>query len=84
MANLTITVDEEVLKRARIRAIELGTSVNAVLAEQLRIFAGREDARARATASLLSLEDQNRARGSEARAQRRGRRKWAREELHER
>ena len=31
MTNLTITVDEETLKRARIRAIEDGTSVNAVL-----------------------------------------------------
>ncbi len=31
MTNLTITVDEETLKRARIRAIEDGTSVNLVL-----------------------------------------------------
>ena len=31
MANLTISVDEEVLKRARIRALEENSSVNAVL-----------------------------------------------------
>ena len=35
MANLTITVDDEVLRRARIRAVELGTSVNAVLREYM-------------------------------------------------
>ena len=32
MANLTISVDEEALKRARIRALEENSSVNAVLA----------------------------------------------------
>jgi hypothetical protein len=31
MTNLTITVDDEVLRRARIRALEEGSSVNAVL-----------------------------------------------------
>lgn len=30
MTNLTITVDEQTLKRARMRALEEGTSVNAV------------------------------------------------------
>ena len=83
MANLTITVDDEVLKRARVRAVELGTSVNAILAEHLRTFAGREDARARATAALLSLANQNSEHGA-ARAVARGRRRWSREDLHER
>ena len=39
MANLTISVDEEVLKRARIRAIEEGDSVNRFLARQLARYA---------------------------------------------
>ena len=30
MANLTVTVDGDVLRRAQIRALEIGTSVNAV------------------------------------------------------
>ncbi len=30
MANLTITVDEQTLKKARMRALEEGTSVNAL------------------------------------------------------
>lgn len=38
--NLTITVDEEVLRRARIRALEQGTSVNAVLRDFLESYAG--------------------------------------------
>ena len=37
--NLTITVDAEVLKRARIRAIEENTSVNAVLRDRLNAYA---------------------------------------------
>ena len=33
MSNLTISVDDQVLKRARIRALEQGSSVNVVLRE---------------------------------------------------
>ena len=40
MANLTITVDEETVKRARMRALEEGTSVNAVLRDYLEDYAG--------------------------------------------
>ena len=38
--NLTITVDDQVLKRARLRALQEGTSVNAVLRECLEAYAG--------------------------------------------
>ncbi len=38
MANLTITIDDELLKRARIRAIEQGTSVSSI--EQDKYLAG--------------------------------------------
>jgi plasmid stability protein len=40
MANLTVTVDEETVKRARIRALEEGTSVNALLRGYLEDYAG--------------------------------------------
>ncbi len=40
--NLTITVDDEVLRRARIRALQQGTSVNAVLREFLESYAGSD------------------------------------------
>lgn len=77
MANLTLTVDEEVLKRARIRALEEGTSVNAVVRDYLVAYAGdhpggeairRFVERARATSA---------GSGPEGRA-------WSREELHDR
>lgn len=38
MANLTITVNPETLKRARIKAIQEGTSVNRVLGEYLAVY----------------------------------------------
>lgn len=40
MTNLTITVDARTLKRARMRALEEDTSVNAVLREYLEEYAG--------------------------------------------
>lgn len=45
MANLTITVPDDVLKRARIRAAEQDTSVNAVLRDELIRFAGPDGAK---------------------------------------
>ena len=44
MANLTITVDDHLLKRARLRALEQGTSVHALLREYLRRYAGTASA----------------------------------------
>jgi hypothetical protein len=40
MANVTISIDGELLKRARIRAIEQGTSVNSLIREYLMTLAG--------------------------------------------
>ena len=40
MSNLTITVEEETLKKARIRALTEGTSVNEVLRGFLESYAG--------------------------------------------
>lgn len=76
MANLTITVDEEILKRARLRATEQGTSVNAVLRSYLEQYAGTRSAQEQALGNLLKLSDQARSK--------RGRRAWTRDELHER
>ena len=44
MANLTIVVDNRILQRARIRALQHGTSVNALLRDYLSSFAGGDDA----------------------------------------
>lgn len=84
VANLTITVDDEVLKRARIRALEQGTSVNAILAERLQAFAREGDSQARATRALIALAAENTKRQRKAASKRAGRRRWTRDELHER
>ena len=55
MTNLTISVDEEALKRARIRALEEGTSVNAVLRGYLEDYAGIRRERREAGRKLLEL-----------------------------
>lgn len=57
MSNLTIVVDDEMLKRARIRALEEGTSVNAVLREFLERYSGIRRERREAGRKLLELVD---------------------------
>lgn len=84
MANLTITVDEETLKRARIRALEQGTSVNAVLADRLRAFANEGESQTDVTQALVELAKRNTKGGGRARGKRRNGRRWSRDELHER
>lgn len=77
MANLTVTVDERVLRRARIRALEQGTSVNAVVGEYLESYAGVGPAAA-ALADFLDLTaDLDAGSGP-------GGRTWRREDLYDR
>lgn len=45
MTNVTISIDEQTLQRARIRALKQGTSVNALLRDYLESFAGLDTAR---------------------------------------
>ena len=77
MANLTINVDEEVLRRARIRALEQGTSVNKVLGEYLRAYAGiaRLSEAVEGALSMAARTDSVSVPGG---------RTWRREDLHER
>ena len=76
MANVTITVDDRLLKLARLRALEQGTSVNAPLREYLEAHAGAADAQARARDDLLQLSATATSRSRSA--------TWTREDLHER
>ncbi len=55
MTNLTITVDDEVLRQARIRAIEEGSSVNAVLREYLARYVADRDRSERDRAVLRGI-----------------------------
>ena len=76
MANLTITIDDQILRRARVRAIEQDTSVNSILRDYLEAYAAAGTTWEQATENILRLS-------TEARTGRGGRR-WTRDELHER
>ena len=55
MANLTIAVDEELLKQARLRALREGTSVNRLLRERLESYVQDDRRRRKAIQDLLRL-----------------------------
>ncbi|MDQ3184285.1 MAG: hypothetical protein M3Q62_12290 [Actinomycetota bacterium] len=61
MTNLTITVDEGTLKRARMRALEEDTSVNAVLRAYLEEYADRRQERREAGRRILAAARNSRA-----------------------
>jgi hypothetical protein len=53
MANLTITVDAEVLKKARLRALREGTSVKRLLRERPESYVKDDQRRRKAIRDLL-------------------------------
>ena len=62
MSNLTVSVDEQLIRRARMRAIEQGTSLSAKVREFLQAYvSGSPDAlaqqRAESTARVLAAMD---------------------------
>ena len=77
MANLTISVDDVLLKRARIKALEDGTSVNALLREYLEAYTGTQQTQ-RALAGFAELAEQSQASSGSAG------RTWTRDDLHDR
>ena len=74
-ANLTLQLDVDVIRRARIVAAKRGTSVSALVARELDSLVER-DARYE--------EASRRAKELMARATPRGGRSWRRDELHDR
>ena len=78
MGNLTIVVDDDLLQRARIRALEQGTSVNALLREYLVSYADANDESRQAMTRFIE-----RARRASSGSGPAGR-KWDREDLHDR
>lgn len=77
MANVTVSIDPDVLRRARVRAAQDGTSVNAIIAEYLGRYADVDDA-ATGLVEILEL-----AAASDSGSGPGGRR-WTREDLHDR
>jgi plasmid stability protein len=77
MTNLTLTVDEDTLRMARIRALELGTSVNALVREYLKQLAGRSTAAEGVTEFFAATKGARAGTAAEGRS-------WTRDELYER
>jgi plasmid stability protein len=77
MANMTLSLDADLLRRARTRAAKDGTSVNAVVAAYLERYADLDEA-ANALAEILELAAATDS-GSGP-----GGRRWTREGLHDR
>ena len=77
VTNVTLTIDESLLKQARIRALEQDTSVNALVRGYLEDYVGRRPQR-QGMAGFLTLTESAHA-GSGP-----GGRGWTRDELYER
>ena len=76
MANVTIALDDDLLQKARVRAAELGTSVNAVLRQYMEEWTGAAEARRRGIERFVEASKRSKASS--------GGRRWTRDELHER
>jgi plasmid stability protein len=76
VANLTLTIDADTLRRARVRALEQGTSVNALVRRYLAAVAGEDPGREALNDALdLALSvDAGSGRGG---------RRWSRDDLYE-
>jgi len=74
--NLTISLDRQTIRMAKILAARRSTSISGLLARQIEILVGEEEAYERAERQALSLLDQGFHLGGIFRA--------SRDELHER
>lgn len=57
MKNITLAVDDEVLEKVRIYAVEHKTTVNAIVRQHLERIAGENDKRAEARRQLRRLAE---------------------------
>jgi hypothetical protein len=76
VANLTLTIDDDLLRRARIRALERGTSVNALVREYVESFAGEGEAERGLREFLQTALSSPAGSGK-------GGRKWQRDDVYE-
>ena len=75
MANLTLSIDEELLQKARQAALRENTSVNALVREYLAQYVNARQRRLQALDALDAVADRTRSSSGE---------RWSRESLHER
>lgn len=76
MTNLTLSIDEQLVKKARIKAIEEGTSLSAKVREMLAQYVQSADKKQQAGQSILVAAARSQANLAGA--------TWSRDELHER
>ena len=76
MANVTLALDDGLLRRARVKAVHENTSVNAVIREFLTSWVADEGERAATVQRLRAVFGTSQYRSGGA--------SWTREELHER
>jgi hypothetical protein len=76
MTNVTLSIDEKVLRQARILALQEGTSLNAVIREFLKDYIGDKKHYQQVTRRILQQAEQSQYNS--------GGLKWTREALHER
>lgn len=76
MTNLTLKIDDELLRRARVKALEEGTSVTAVVREHLSRYVETDGPREAMARFLAATEDLDAGSGP-------GGRTWTREEIYE-
>lgn len=74
--NITVSLDQRTIRRAKILAAKRGTSISGLLAHQIEALVGEEEAYERAERQALALLDQGFHLGGVIRA--------SRDELHER
>jgi uncharacterized protein DUF6364 len=74
--NLTISLDRQTIQKAKIVAARQSTSISGLLARQIEILVGEDEAYERAERQALTLLDQGFHMGGKIRA--------TRDELHER
>jgi hypothetical protein len=55
MSNLTLAIDDDLLRAARIKALQQGTSVNEICREAIARFAAPADDRSAVAAQLVEL-----------------------------
>jgi len=76
MTNVTLSVDQEDLKQARILALQQGTSVNAVIREFLRNYIASSQRYQQVTERILAQAESSQFNSNGS--------KWSRDKLHER
>jgi len=76
MTNLTLAIEDDLLRRARLKALQDGTSVNEVVRGFLREYSGCASTRAAAGRRVAALAREHATRVGDI--------GWTRDDLHER